>query len=204
LQSGFTPIRWIVNNWNFSGTYNARTGQPLNITCGCDVALNHEPNQRPEIVPGENPRLPSNRHRSQKITEWLNPSAFTYPTTGTFSTMHRNSFTGPAFINTNMSLGRYFPLDSLRQGMKLYFRADAFNVFNTPNLGAIATGWGCSLGTGLSTPTLQPCLTGTNNGGTGTANSVTSGFGTVQATAGTNGTTSSNGRKMTFSLTLYY
>lgn len=204
LQGSWAPVRAIVNNWNFSGTYNARTGQPLNVTCGCDAALNHEPNQRPEIVPGENPRLPSNRHRAQKIQSWFNAAAFTYPITGTFSTMHRNSFTGPAFINTNMSVGRYFPLDGLRQGMKLYFRADAFNVFNTPNLGSIATSWGCSLGTRLSASTLQPCLTGNQNGGSGTANSITTGFGTVQSTTGTNGTTSSNGRKMTFSLTLYY
>ncbi len=104
-----------------------------------------------------------------------------------------------------MSVGRYFPLDNVRKGMKLYFKADAFNVFNTPNLGFVNTGWSCSAGANISVNALEPCTSGGANGGSSTGvNSIASGFGTVLATTGVNNTTSSNGRKMTFSMTLYY
>jgi hypothetical protein len=116
----------------------------------------------------------------------------------------RNFLTGPAYINTNFELGRYFPLNNLRQGMKLYFRAEALNVFNTPNLTTVPSNtFSCSNSAISNTSAgLQPC-TGTSNG---TANVIAQGgtFGQILSTAGTNGTTSSNGRKMQFSLTLYY
>jgi len=200
-RTAWEPVRAVVNNWNFSGIYTARTGQPLNITINSDAALDGEQNQRAEIVPGMNPRLPTNRHRADKINEWFNPNAFTYPVQGTFSKVPRNAFTGPAFINTNFSLGRFFPLDKYRQGMKLQFRAEALNVFNMPNLGPPGTVFSCSQSS-ISNAGLAPCAIGVNASQPYTINSV--GFGTVQSTYGTNGGTESNGRKMQFSLTLYY
>jgi len=199
IKGGWAPARDVFTNWKFSGIYQAHTGRPFSVTIS-DTALDAEPNQRAEIVPGVNPNLPSNRHRKDKVAEWFNVSAFTYPITSTFSKVHRNSFVGPGYINTNLSLGRSFSLRDLRQGTRLDFRAEALNAFNTPNLGQPSAKFSCSHTT-ISDDVgyLAPCSASQGytiaQGGT---------FGQVLSTYGTNGSTSSNGRKMQFSLTLYY
>ena len=123
MVMGYKPIRATLNNWSFSGQYNARTGQPFSVIINNDSAFVAEPNQRAAIVPGMNPMLPGNRHRKDKVANWFNVDAFTYPLPGTFSPVRRNAFRGPGYIMTNMGLGRSFPLQQLRQGMRLQFRA---------------------------------------------------------------------------------
>ncbi|HEY0308763.1 MAG TPA: carboxypeptidase regulatory-like domain-containing protein [Acidobacteriaceae bacterium] len=196
MVNGYRLVRTALNNWTYSGTYSARTGQPFSVTINNDSAFDAEPNQRAEIVPGMNPLLPSNRHRIDKVRQWINTAAFTYPVPGTFSTVRRNNFRGPGYIMTNMGLGRAFPLRQVRQDMRLQFRAEALNIFNTPNLAKVGGTFSCS-SSQISYTGLAPC-----SGGTTYMNSKT--FGQIVSTYGTNASTSSNGRKMQFSLTLYY
>ena len=92
-------------------------------------------NQRAQLLPGfTTGTLPSNRHRTDKINEWFNTLAWGDAAYGTFSNQSRNDLRGPAYILTTLSAGRVFPLP-LREGMRLGFRADAINAFNTVNLG---------------------------------------------------------------------
>jgi hypothetical protein len=200
IVRGYSPVRSVLNHWTFSGTYNARTGQPFSVTINSDTALVAEPGERAEIVPGMNPSLPSNRHRADKVAQWFNVNAFTYPLPGTFSSVRRNNFRGPGYIMTNMGLGRAFPLRQIRQDMRLQFRAEALNVFNTPNLAQPGGGFSCS-NSSISSGGLSPCAIGKN---LGVYNLTSKTFGVVGSTYGTNASTSSNGRKMQFSLTLYY
>ena len=203
------PIRAILNNWIFSGIYNARTGLPVNLTISGDQAFTGEPHQRPQATPGVSPNLPSGRHRSCaavagsltncKVQAWFNnvtvpvtaannngsntqcvaPAAFCTPAFGTLGNVGRNSLRGPAFIATSMAVGRLFPLP--REGATLEFKADAFNVFNTPNLA-------------------NPASSLSNS----TSNSTINTFGVVLATVGTNGNVGTNGRRMQLSLVLRY
>ena len=46
----------------------------------------------------------------------------------------RNILTGPGTVSTDLSLQRSFRLP-LRDSMRLEFRAEGFNIFNTPQLG---------------------------------------------------------------------
>jgi hypothetical protein len=202
LKRGEAVYRDILNGWKFNGIFNARTGNPINITLAGDSSLTDERPQRPNLI--GNPHLPSNRHRSCAVTydsygnivngckveEWFNSNncnandTTTYnpycvwqtPLTGTFGNVGRNSLYGPAFINTNAGLARMF---SLPRESTLEFRADAFNVFNTPN---------------LASPGTQLASSASNQGN----------FGVIQATVGTNGAVGTNGRRWQFSLTLKY
>ena len=108
--------RAVLNDWVYSGSYLAHTGTPFSVTMNSNAAYNDEPNQRAQVAAGANPLLPSNRHRSAKVVQWFNPEAFVYPSAGTFSNQSRNSFVGPGYILTNMTLGRDFPLPRIRQG----------------------------------------------------------------------------------------
>jgi hypothetical protein len=127
------------DDWSFGGIYNARTGNPFSVTNAGDVSYTDERTQRAQLIPGMNPNLPSNRHRSCpyagpsncKVQDWFNVSAFQEPTFGTFSNLRRNSLIGPTYINTNMDLQKYFYTG---EGKTLELRMDAFNVFNAANL----------------------------------------------------------------------
>jgi hypothetical protein len=85
--------------------------------------------------------------------------------------------------------------------MQMLFRADAFNVFNTPNLANPNSLFSCTT-TSIQTY-LQPGfgLGCTNPTVGGTLNKY---FGQVQPTFGNNANTSTNGRKMQFSATVTF
>lgn len=201
ITEGSPFVRTVLNDWQFGGVFRAHTGRPFSVTINNDSALDGEPDQRAALVPGVNPRLPSNRHRQAKIQEYFNTAAFTYPTVGTFSNQRRNSFYGPGYLQSDFSLQRYFPLSRVRDGMQMLFRADAFNVFNTPNLANPYSQFSCT------TTSIQ--IPGNANYGLGCTNPTVGGsynplFGIIQSTYGNNANTSTNGRKMQFSATVYF
>jgi hypothetical protein len=183
-------VRAVLNDWQYGGKFITHTGKPFSVLINNDTALDGEPNQRAALVPGVNPLLPKNRHRTAKVNEYFNIDAFTYPTVGTFSPVHRNAFTGPGYIQTDMNIGRSFPLANIHQGMRFLFRAEAFNVFNTPNLAQPQATFSCT--------------TTSTNGGTCASYPATSTFGQILSTFGNNGNTSTNGRRMQFSGTVYF
>ncbi len=108
------------------------------------------------------------------------PAAFCTPGQGTFGNVGRNSLRGPGYIATNMAIGRIFSLPK-RPGTSLEFKADAFNIFNTPN---------------LANPSAQLSNSATNQ--------LIGNFGKILSTVGTNGNVGTNGRRMQLSLVLRY
>ncbi len=174
IQRGNVIVRKVANNWQFTGSYSARTGHPFSTITSSDVALTKESSQRAFLVPGVNPNLPSNRHRADKIKEWFNTAAFSGGgTKGSFSTQSRDSLVGPAYIMINFGIGRGFAIPYRKANLQ--FRADAFNVFNTPNLNIPNTTY-----------------------------SSAGQFGEVLSTTGGNGAVQTNGRRMQLSLVLRY
>jgi hypothetical protein len=193
FNHGDAALRSVVNGWIFSGIYQARTGNPVNVTVNTDVALTDEPKQRPVIVPGQKPLLSSDRHRVDKIQQYFNINAFGYATQGTYSNVSRNAFPGPAFILTTFGVGREFQTPVVREGSHLLFRAEAFNVFNTVNLGPPQATFSCaSQTTNAPGQAINPC------------SNITTNFDQIISDVSTNGTYLSGGRVMQLSLTLYY
>jgi hypothetical protein len=141
-------VRAAFSDWNLSGRYGIRGGEPFNIVYGTDYALTNSNNQRPNVLHGWT--LPSSRHRIDKLTltgnTWFDTTAFsTSVPSGTFGNLSRNAVRGPSSITNNMSLARTFVMPE-HSGITLQLRADAFGVFNTPNLGTPANKVGTSLG----------------------------------------------------------
>ena len=135
LRTSQTIVRNVFGDWSFSGIYNARTGHPFNVTFGGDELGTDEPSQRAYLAPGQSATLSSGRHRADKIKQWFNAPAFSKPAPFTAGNIGRNSIIGPAYINTEFSLTKNIQLRNLREGAHGQFRAEAFNVFNTVNLG---------------------------------------------------------------------
>jgi hypothetical protein len=206
LQNGNFMVKEILNGWGFGGTFRAHTGKPYSVTINNDSALDGEPNQRAALMPGISPYLPKNRHRADKLKQYFNTAAFTYPTIGTFSNQRRNSFYGPGYLQTDMTLQRYFQLTSIREGMRLLFRADAFNAFNTPNLSNPYSQYSCTT-TSIQTPPTGAAPSPTFGLGCtdpAVGGSYNTNFGKVLSTTGNNANTSTNGRKMQFSATVFF
>jgi hypothetical protein len=58
--------------------------------------------------------------------------AFSRPLVGTFGNVGRNSYYGPHYLDTDLSISKSIPI---KESLNLQFRADFFNVFNHVNLG---------------------------------------------------------------------
>ncbi len=137
-------VRFVAGGWQWNGLLHVRSGLPLNPTVGSsDIALSGTKSQRPNVV-GEW-RIEGDRARAEKIARWFNSGAFARPATGTFGNAGRNVIIGPGSAAANVGLFKNFPVP-LREGMKVQFRSEFFNVLNRVNLGNPNTTVGGSMG----------------------------------------------------------
>jgi hypothetical protein len=123
--------RWLSAGWQINGLTVMRSGTSVNITCGCDTVGVGSPyfSERPDMVAGVSTR-PSNYslHGLQ-----INPAAFSTPAEGDFGDTGRNTLKGPSVYNWDFSLFKNF---KFREHQEFQFRAEMFNVFNTPQYSA--------------------------------------------------------------------
>jgi TonB dependent receptor len=123
-------VDYIVGNWQLNGILTLTSGTPYNVIISSDIpnvgnSAAWSGNVRANQVGDPNLSNPSTK-------EWFNTAAFTPPAPFTFGTSGRNSLRADWFKNLDMSLFRDFPVGERRS---LQFRAEAFNVTNTPTWG---------------------------------------------------------------------
>jgi hypothetical protein len=135
LESGWAPVRYILNGWQSSGLISARTGDRFTVMSGTDVSLTGINRDVPNLI-----GLPYNVAPCATATThckaWLNFSAFQNAPTGSFGTVRKNTFVGPNFATFDTSLARNF---RIAEKSNLQFRAEYFNVLNHTNFGNPAT-----------------------------------------------------------------
>jgi hypothetical protein len=117
-------LEQLAGNWQFNLISHMTSGVPLgieagNYAAGIDYATNFvRPNQ------SCNGKL-----SHQSVTEFFNTSCFPDPAPGTLGLASRTPLSGPNFINFDASLFKDFVI---REGTRLQFRTETFNVFNHP------------------------------------------------------------------------
>jgi len=67
------------------------------------------------------------------LAEWFNPNCFAQPAKGELGNANRTPLSGPDFVNTDFSVIKHFVP---REGIRLDFRTEIFNLFNHPQFGA--------------------------------------------------------------------
>jgi hypothetical protein len=119
----------VLNGWRVNGIAQVASGTPLFITQAADGQNTDNSWQRPNLVPGVNPKLDN-----RSVNMWFNAAAFTTSTylTG-YGTTPRNPLVGPATRNTNLAVARTFTMP-YSETHHLEFRLESFNTLNTPQL----------------------------------------------------------------------
>jgi Carboxypeptidase regulatory-like domain len=77
------------------------------------------------------------------LSEWFNPACFAQPAAGQLGNANRTPLSGPDFVNTDFSIIKHFVP---REGIRIDFRTEFFNLFNHPQFGAPGlNGYGADL-----------------------------------------------------------
>ncbi|MDQ5844912.1 MAG: TonB-dependent receptor, partial [Acidobacteriota bacterium] len=122
----------VLGGWQTAGIVTVQTGRPFTVALIREFdnsgtgfsALGFGANDRPNVA--RDPVL------SERTPErWFNTAAFDFPPPGTFGNAGRNILDGPGYQNVNASLIKN---TALSERLNLQLRAEAFNLFNHPNL----------------------------------------------------------------------
>jgi len=125
----------VLRQWSIDTRFNAQSPLPLNITSGAfnDPADGTQIARRVNLVQGvpvylQDPKVPGG--------QLLNRAAFSTPPGTQQGSLGRNIIRALPAWQIDMALRRQF---NLTEDLKLQFRAEAFNILNHPNFGAINT-----------------------------------------------------------------
>ncbi len=120
------PKWWRISGWEIAGLVRIQSGDAVPVT----QALNNLSAfgyavQRPNRI--ANP----NDYATRSASQWFNKSAFTAVGRYTIGNSSRNPVRGPGLQNADVMIGKTF---RVTERLGLEFRAEAFNVSNTPPL----------------------------------------------------------------------
>jgi hypothetical protein len=115
-------LKPVLENWQFSGIVTLSTGRPFTVFLNTGVN-NGAPSWPNRIGDG----------KLDKPTPdlWFDIADFQAPPANTYGDSGRGILYAPGTQTVDVSLTRVFPIKMFR----LQFRADAFNLFNTPQFG---------------------------------------------------------------------
>ena len=141
-------VETLLGGWRFNGIHTFNAGVPINLTYSpaSEFQVSGSPNYRPNVVGIA--QLPEKYRTGAYRTLYLNPcnsNADTrFPFCGElgagvlaptdrsqpFGSAYRNGLRGPSLNNFDAGLHKQF---NVIERLKLEFRAEAFNLFNTTN-----------------------------------------------------------------------
>jgi len=117
----------LVAGWQLNGIVSLFDGLPFSVGSATNT-LNTGSSTRASLLPGAVAEIPVDQ---RSIARWFNIGAFTAPGPQQFGNTGRNILRGPGTAQADMSLFKDFFL-SEQAGRRLQFRAECFNVTNTP------------------------------------------------------------------------
>jgi hypothetical protein len=127
------PWQRIFGTWQWSGTFSIATGNPFTARVlgnFADVARGTNGTLRADVT-GQPIDI-----ADPTVLQWFNTAAFVIPPSGQFGTAGRNTIIGPTTWNFGMALAKTI---QFKDTMGLEVRAEATNIFNTPQFTLIDT-----------------------------------------------------------------
>ena len=120
-SNGF--VRQALGGWQTNATIALQSGFPFNVILSGDPANTGRNNERPNLI-----GTPSADCGSGRLTGCINPAAFQTVSLA-YGNAGRNLLYGPGLYNIDFSAFKTF---SIRERVRLQFRSEFFNLFNTP------------------------------------------------------------------------
>lgn len=118
----------IAGGWQLAGIVRSQSGSPVAVTQATNLnAFAGFGIQRPNRV-GE-PKLPSDQRTTGR---YFNTAAFAQAPQFTIGSSSRNPASGPGYRTVDLMVGKTF---AMTERLRTEFRAEAFNLTNTPPLG---------------------------------------------------------------------
>lgn len=119
---------FFVGGWQMNGLLSLRTGVPFTLRSnGCQGIWNA---CRPDLVPGKDPSAAPEGGRRPE--QWFDTSAVAAPAPLTGGNLGLQTNNAPATRILDMSIFKDFPIT---ERVRIQFRAEGFNVANTPQYG---------------------------------------------------------------------
>lgn len=115
----------LIGGWQLGGITTLQTGQPFTANITTDQANNGQLNQRPNLI--ADPNLAASDRQPER---WFNTGAFVVQPQFTYGTAGRNILVGPGTTLLDLSVLKNI---AVTEQHRVQFRAEFFNLFNTPN-----------------------------------------------------------------------
>jgi Carboxypeptidase regulatory-like domain/TonB dependent receptor len=131
--------RALVANWQVSGIWTMRSGQPLTVFVTSNRSRSQwNPSRGPGI--GQDrasyaPGFDGDSAINGRPEQWFNPAAVVLQPAGTFGNTGRGDFVGPDLRTLDIAFNKTVPLAALGERTMLDVRVEIFNVLNRPNFG---------------------------------------------------------------------
>jgi hypothetical protein len=123
FHSANSVVNAVSKGWGISAIPLFQTGMPFTVTSGSGTSGRTG-------VSGERPDMTASGKLSKRTTgEWFDIAAFKKAATGTIGNERRNQLYGPPLDRLDFALSRDF---NLWESMQLQYRAEVFNLTNTP------------------------------------------------------------------------
>ncbi|HYE75870.1 MAG TPA: TonB-dependent receptor [Blastocatellia bacterium] len=119
-------VNALLGGWQTQGILILRSGRPFTPTIGADRANTGVGGQRPN-------RIGSGKLDNPTVEKWFDTSAFVLPAQFTYGNSGANILREDRFKSFDFSIFKQF---RITEGSQLQFRAEAFNLTNTPSFNA--------------------------------------------------------------------
>ena len=126
----------VLGNWQLAGFGVLQSGYPFSII---NTAPYPSGDYNADGTSGDRPNAPASSlpnsgfSRQQFLSGILLASAFPVPAVGTVGNLGRNTYTGPGFLEVDLSASKRF---AITEHVHFQIRFDAFNALNRVNLNA--------------------------------------------------------------------
>jgi hypothetical protein len=134
LLADATPIvDKAVSGWSLSAIATLESGFPFSPQLGYNPTGSGDSRNpvRPNVNPAFTGSLYTHGTRAQRVAQYFNPAAFSAPAYGTVGNLSRDSLTGPAYNDLDLSLSK---TTQINERIRVQFRAEFFNILNHTNL----------------------------------------------------------------------
>ena len=148
LQKSHAAIKAVLGGWQANGIVTFQSGIPFNVSIATDRAnTSSQGTQRPDVI-----GIAQSTCGSGNLVGCIDSSAFTMPALYTYGNAGRNLLKGPSLFANDFSLFKNFPM---KERLSLQFRAEFFNLFNSPQFSNPASVFGTAAFGSISTTSID-------------------------------------------------